>query len=58
MTTRKPKPTYPHPIEFPAERLQLMPVSVEHKAPVHSYQTSQAGMHPPSLPDRGKITVH
>lgn len=58
MTTRKPKPTYPPLIEFPSEQLQLVPVTVEHKAPAHPGQIWQAQRDLPSLPHQGKITVH
>jgi hypothetical protein len=53
-----PKPTYPPLIEFPTEQLQLMPVTVEHKAPAHGGQTWQAHTDLPSLPHQAKITVH
>jgi hypothetical protein len=58
MTTRKPKPTYPPLIEFPTEQLQLVPVTVEHKAPAHAGRTWQAHADLPSLPHQAKITVH
>jgi hypothetical protein len=57
MTTRKPKPTYPPLIEFPTEQLQLVPVTVEHKAPAHAGQT-WAETDLPSSPPRRKITLH
>jgi hypothetical protein len=57
MTTRKPKPTYPSLIEFPTERLQLVPVTVEHKAPGHTGQTWQAHADVPSR-HQAKITIH
>lgn len=59
MTTRKPKPTCPPLIEFPTEQLQLVPVTVEHKAPAHRGQPwPQALKDLPSFPRQGKITVH
>jgi hypothetical protein len=58
MTTRKPKPTYPPLIEFPTEQLQLVPVTVEPKAPAHAGQTRQAETDLPSFRHRGKITLH
>jgi hypothetical protein len=58
MTTRKPKPNCPPLIEFPAEQLQLVPVTVEHKAPAHARQAWQALTDLPSFPHQGKITVH
>jgi hypothetical protein len=58
MTTRKPKSTYPPLIEFPTEQLQLVPVTVELKAPAHAGQPPQAETDLPSFPDRGKITLH
>ena len=58
MTTRKPKPTYPPLIEFPTEQLQLVPVTVEHKAPARAGQTWRTATYLPSWPHRGKITLH
>jgi hypothetical protein len=58
MTTRKPKPTYPPLIEFPTEQLQLVPVTVEPKAPGHAGLTWQARTDVRSLPHQAKITVH
>jgi hypothetical protein len=59
MTTRKPKPTCPPPlIEFPTEQLQLVPVTVEHKAPAHARQAGRALRDMRSFPHEGKITVH
>ena len=58
MTTRKPKPTFPPLIEFPTEQLQLVPVTVVHKAPAHAGQTWQAETDRPLLPHPGKITHH
>jgi hypothetical protein len=58
MTTRKPKPTYPPLIEFPTEQLELRLVSMQRKPPAHAGRTWQAGTDLPSLPHRGKITVH
>jgi hypothetical protein len=61
MTTRKPKPTFPPLIELLTEQLQLMPVTVEHKAPARAGQIWPAETELPvarSLPHRGKITLH
>jgi hypothetical protein len=60
MTTRKPKPTLESMIELPAEQLQLATVTVEQKAPARDAQSRQATeLSPaPSLPRRGKITLH
>jgi hypothetical protein len=58
MTTRKPKPTYPPLMKFPTEQLQLVPVTVEHKAPARTGQSWVAETDRPSSPHRGKITVH
>jgi hypothetical protein len=58
MTTRKPKPTYPPLIEYPTEQLQLVPVTVEHKAPARAGQTWQAETDLLSLPHPGKIALH
>jgi hypothetical protein len=43
MTTRKPKPTFSPLIEWPAEQLQWVPVTVEHKAPAPAGETQWAG---------------
>jgi hypothetical protein len=58
MTTRKPKPTYPPLIEFPTEQLQLVLVTVEPKRPARDGQPWQAEAELPSLPYRGKTTLH
>jgi hypothetical protein len=60
MTTRKPKPTLESMIELPAEQLQLATVTVEQKAPARGGQSRQATelALAPSLPRRGKITLH
>jgi hypothetical protein len=58
MTTRKPKPTYPPLIEFPTEQLRLAPVTVEHKAPARAGQIWRTETDLPSLPHRGKTTLH
>ena len=58
MTKRKPKATYPPLIEFPTEQLQLVPVTVEHKAPARAGQTWLAETDRPSSPHRGKTTLH
>jgi hypothetical protein len=43
MTTRKPKPTHFPLIEWPTERLQLVPVTVKHQAPARAGQIILAG---------------
>jgi hypothetical protein len=61
MTTRKPKPTFSPLNELPTEQLQLVPVTVEHKAPARTGQPWQAEMELPLtrlLPHRGKTTLH
>jgi hypothetical protein len=58
MTTRKPKPTYPPLIEFPSEQLELVPVTVEHKAPPRAGQTWLAETDLPSVRQRGKMSFH
>jgi hypothetical protein len=60
MTTRKPKPTLESMIELQAEKLQLATVTVEQKAPARSAQAQHATelLAPPSLPRRGKVTLH
>jgi hypothetical protein len=61
MTTRKPKPTISPLIELPTEQLQLVAVTVEHKAPARAGQNWQAETELPvarSLPLRAKITLH
>jgi hypothetical protein len=61
MTMRKPKPTDSPLIELPTEQLQLVAVTVEHKAPACAGQNWQAETELPvvrSLPHRGKITLH
>lgn len=64
MTTRKPKPA-PSPlielIELSTEQLQLMPVTVEHKAPPRPGRSWERGTEVlvlRSLPQRGKNTLH
>jgi hypothetical protein len=60
MTTRKPKPTLSPTTELPAEKLQLVTVTVEHKAPARGGQNWQA-TEPPvgrSSLRRGNITLH
>ena len=43
MTTRKPKTIISPLIEWPTEQLQVVPVTVEHKAPARAGQTISAG---------------
>jgi hypothetical protein len=59
MTTRKPKPTL-SPIELPAEKLQLVTVTVEGKAPArggHTWKATELSTARPLL-RRGNITLH
>jgi hypothetical protein len=61
MTTRKPKPTLSPQIEWLTEKLQLVAVTAEHKAPAHAGWTWQAETEPSaqsSLPKGGKIVLH
>jgi hypothetical protein len=58
MTTRKPKPTYPPLIEFPGAQLELLPVTVEHKAPSRADQTRLAETDLPSVRQRAKVSFH
>jgi hypothetical protein len=61
MTTRKPKPTLSPLNELLTEKLQLVAVTAEHKAPAHAGWTWQAETEPPaerSLPKREKIVLH
>jgi hypothetical protein len=60
MTTRKPKPTLPSMIEWPAERLQLAIVTVDQKTPARAGRTCATTEIPAtrSLPRRGKVTLH
>jgi hypothetical protein len=60
MTTRKPKPT-PSPLIELTEKLQLVAVTVEHKAPARAAWTWQAETELPaerSLPKRDKVVLH
>ena len=61
MTTRKSKPTVSPPIEWPTEQLQLIPVSVERKAPARGAQARpvETGL-PAARPwlRRAKTTLH
>jgi hypothetical protein len=60
MTTRKHKLDFP-PLECPTERLQLVPVTVEHKPSARAGRSWQADARLPvtrTLPPRGKITLH
>jgi hypothetical protein len=60
MSTRKTKPALSSIIELPSERLRLMTITVEHKAPTGDGHTWQATMTVPAdrLPPRGKRTLH
>jgi hypothetical protein len=61
MITRKPKPTLSPQIEPLTEKLQLVAVTVEHKAPVRATWTWQAETDAAaerSLPKRDKIVLH
>jgi hypothetical protein len=58
MTTRKPKPTYPPLIEFPGEQLELLLVTVKHKAPPRAHHTRLAETDLPPVRQRGKMSFH
>jgi hypothetical protein len=60
MTTRKTKPTLASTIELPAEKLQLVTVTVKQDAPVHGRQTRHATelLLAPASHRRGKTTLH
>jgi|HubBroStandDraft_6_1064221.scaffolds.fasta_scaffold7211184_1 hypothetical protein len=61
MTKPKPKPSYSPLIEWPAEQLQLVEVTVERKAPARAGEAWHLGTDRPmawSMPERGKITFH
>ena len=61
MTTRKTKPTLSSTLELPSERLRLMTITVEHKAPTRAgqtWQTTAAVLPADRLPARGKNTLH
>jgi hypothetical protein len=61
MTTRKTKPAFSSLVELPSERLRLVTITVEHKAPTRGGQPwqSTATVLPASrLPPRGKNTLH
>jgi hypothetical protein len=48
-------------IELPSERLRLMTITVEHKAPTRdgqTWQTTAALLPADRLPPRGKHTLH
>jgi hypothetical protein len=61
MSTRKTKPALSSMIDLPSERLQLMTITVEHKAPTgggHTWQTTTTVLPADRLPPRGKHTLH
>jgi hypothetical protein len=61
MSTRKTKPTLSSMIELPSERLQLMTITVEHKAPARggqTWQTTATVLPADQLPPRAKHTLH
>jgi hypothetical protein len=61
MTTRKPKSTLSPVIELLTEKLQLVAVTAERKAPARAGWTWQAEIEPlaeRSLPKRDKIVLH
>ena len=61
MITRKPKPTLSPQTESWTEKLQLVAVTTEHKAPAPAGWTWQTEAEPPaerSLPKRGKVVLH
>ena len=58
---RKSKPTYSPLMEWPTERLQLAPVTVERKTPIGASASWRVETEVPvarSLNHRGKITLH
>jgi hypothetical protein len=61
MSTRKTKPALTSMIELPSERLRLMTITVEYKAPTRdgqTWQTMTAVLPADRLPPRGKQTLH
>jgi hypothetical protein len=60
MSTRKTKPAFSSMIELPSERLRLMTITVEHKAPTdgQTWQTTAAVLPSDRLPPRLKHTLH
>jgi hypothetical protein len=61
MTTRKTKPTLSSTLELPSERLRLMTITVEHKAPTRgnqTWQTTATVLPADQLPPRPKHTLH
>ena len=61
MTTRKPKSTLSPVIELSTEKLQLVAVTAERKAPACAGWTGQAEIEPlaeRSLPKRANIVLH
>jgi hypothetical protein len=58
MSTRKTKPALSSMIELPSERLQLITITVEHKAPNRASQTTTTVLPSDRLPPRAKHTLH
>jgi len=61
MTTRKTKPVFSSMIEVPSERLRLMTITVEHKAPARGgqvWQSTATVLPADRLPPRVKNTLH
>jgi hypothetical protein len=61
MSTRKTKPSFSSTIELPSERLRLLTITVEHKAPTRggqTWQTTTTVLPADRLPPRDKITLH
>ena len=61
MSTRKTKPALTSMIELPSERLRLMTLTVEYKAPTRGgqpLQTLATALPADRLPPRGKHTLH
>jgi hypothetical protein len=61
MSTRKTTPTLSSTLELPSERLRLLTITVEHKAPTrggHAWQTTATVLPADRLPPRGKHTLH
>jgi hypothetical protein len=61
MSTRKTKPTLSSMNELPHERLQLLTITVEHKAPTRggeTCRTTATELPANRLPARRKVTLH
>jgi hypothetical protein len=61
MSTRKTTPTLSSTLELPSERLRLLTITVEHKAPTRggqTWQTTATVLPADRLPPRAKHTLH